>query len=193
MPQRRSAESMERDAKAGSLFRRGLTYRQIASEMGWSSPASALEAVRSAARDAARDDLGGVDALQLMLGRLNDYRRVAWRVASSKHFLTNQAGVVQHPVTREPLLDEAPVLAALDRLLRCDVEENKLRGTYAPTKTRVEVITEDMVDSEIARLLTEVAANDGPSGRVNEDSDEFTFAGGDEVEGAAGPGRPGPG
>jgi hypothetical protein len=203
MPARRTAESMEKDAKAASLFRRGLTYRQISAEMGWGSPTSALNAVRRAARDAARDDLGGADALHLMLGRLNDYRRVAWRVASTKHFLTTQSGVVLHPVTREPLLDDSPVLAALDRLLRCDAEENKLRGTYAPTKTRVEVITEDMVDAEISRLMREVEANDGgvAAGLVNEDTagfaddltDEVAFAVGDEGGDVPGSGRPGPG
>jgi len=196
MPARRTAESMEKDAKAASLYRRGLTYRQIAAELDWASPAAAFEAVRRAVRDAARDDLGGPAALALMLERLNDYRRVAWRIASTKHFLTTQSGVVLHPETRAPLLDDAPVLAALDRLIRTDVEEIKLRGLYAPVKSRVEVITEDMVDGEIARLLTEVSANDGS---VNEDDDEFSarFADDAEItgggEGGPGSGRPGTG
>lgn len=160
MPACRTAQAMENDAKAASLYRRGLTYRQIAAELGWKSPAAAFEAVRRAVKDAAREDMGGADALRLMLERLQDYRRIAWRVASTKHLMTNQAGVVRHPFTGEPLLDDGPVLAALDRLIRTDVEEIKLRGLYAPVKSRVEVITEEMVDSEIARLLTELAAND---------------------------------
>lgn len=160
MPARRTLEAMEKDAQAADLYRRGLTYRQIASQLGWKSPKSAFEAVRRAARDAGRNSLAAGEALRLMLDRQQDYRRVAYRVLTTKHYVTTQAGVLAKGPDGSPLLDDAPVLNALDRLVRIDQEEAKLLGLYAPAKSRVEVITEDAVDAELKRLAEEIAQAD---------------------------------
>jgi hypothetical protein len=161
VPQRRTLEAMEKDSKAADLYRRGLTYRQIAAELGWRSPNAAFEAVRRAARDAGRDSLAAAEALTMMLERLQDYRRLVYRVAVAKHYVTTQSGkVIVHPETKLPLLDDAPVLQAVDRLLKTDDTEAKLLGLYAPAKSRVEVITEDVFDAEIADLAKRVAEND---------------------------------
>lgn len=156
MPRRRSINTMETDARAAELFRRGLSYRAISAELGWASPNAAVEAVRRAAKDAARDSVANADALQIMLDRLQDYRQRAWEVANATHYATSPAGVVRHPDTEDPLLDDAPVLQALDRLAKFDDIEAKLRGIYAPTRTRVEVVPEEVVDAEIAALEDEV-------------------------------------
>jgi len=163
MPRRRSSETMERDARAADLFRRGLSYRQIGAELGVSGH-SAFEAVRRAARDAATDALAAAEALSLMLERQQDYRRAAYRVLTTRHYVTTQAGKVATGPDGQPLLDDAPVLNALDRLVRIDQEEAKLLGLYAPAKSRVEVITEDAVDAECARLVQEIAEADGATG-----------------------------
>jgi len=160
MPARRSLETMEKDAQAADLFRRGLTYRQIAAQLGWRSPNAAFQAVRRAAKDAATDSLAAAEALQLMLARQQDYRRLVWRVAMAKHYVTTQTGVLALGPDGQPLLDDAPVLNAVDRLVKIDAEEAKLLGLYAATKSRVEVITEDAVDAEIARLAGEIAEAD---------------------------------
>jgi hypothetical protein len=159
VPQRRTLEAMEKDSKAADLYRRGLTYRQIAAELGWRSPNAAFEAVRRAARDAGRDSLAAAEALTMMLERLQDYRRLVYRVAVAKHYVTTQAGNVVH-YDGKPVLDDAPVLQAVDRLLKTDDTEAKLLGLYAPAKSRVEVITEDVFDAEIADLAKRVAEND---------------------------------
>src|ERR1035441_1291398 len=107
---RPSVDVMERDAQAADLYRRGLTYRQIAAQMGYKSPQSVGDAIRRAAQSAAGDALASVEALQMMLDRLQDYRRLAWRVASTKHYATMQSGkVATHPETGAPLLDDGPV------------------------------------------------------------------------------------
>ena len=156
MPRRRSSETMERDARAADLFRRGLSYRQIGAELGVSGH-SAFEAVRRAARDAATDSLAAAEALALMLERQQDYRRAAYRVLTAKHYQVTQAGNMVRGPDGQPLLDDAPVLNALDRLVRIDQEEAKLLGLYAPAKSRVEVITEDVIDAECAQLVQEIA------------------------------------
>lgn len=158
---RRSADTMERDAQAADLFRQGMSYRQIAAQLGWKSPSVAFDAVRRAAREAARDSLASEEALRMMLERLQDYRRLVYQVATAKHYATTQSGnVVRHPDTDEPLLDDAPVLQAVDRLVKVDQEEAKLLGLYAPARSRVEVITEDVVDAEIAALTAEMEDRD---------------------------------
>ena len=44
--------------------------------------------------------------------------------------------------------------------MRTDDIEAKLRDLYAAAKSRVEVITEDVVDAELAELARRVAEND---------------------------------
>lgn len=163
MPRRRSTVTMERDFRAYDLFRRGLSYRQIGTELGVSHQ-SAFEAVRRAARDAAGDPLVAAEAHTLMLERLQDYRRQAWRVLTARHYVTTQAGEVATGPDGAPLLDDDPVLRALDRLLKIEDHEARLRGLYAPAKSRVEVITEDVVDAEIARLTAEHGQLDAAPG-----------------------------
>lgn len=163
MPRRPSVDVLERDAQAADYYRRGLTYRQIAAQMGYRSPQSVGEAIRRHARYSVTDAMSGPEALQMMLDRLQDYRRLAWRVATTRHYAVTQSGnVVLHPETGAPLQDDSPVLAALDRLLRFDDHEAKLTGSYAPVRSRVEVVTADMIDAQIADLEAELAANDAP-------------------------------
>jgi hypothetical protein len=50
----------------------------------------------------------------------------------------------------EPVLDDAPVLAAIDRLLRIQERRARLLGLDAPTRSRIEV-----VDDDVARMLVE--------------------------------------
>jgi ABC-type phosphate transport system auxiliary subunit len=157
MPQRPSQAVMERDAQSADLYRRGLTYRQIARQLGYRSPQSVGDAIRRHARTTASDSLAGPEALQVMLDRLQDYRRLAWRVATARHYATTASGnVALHPETGQPLLDDAPVLHALDRLLRFDDHEAKLTGLYAPSRSRVEVITEDVIEGEIRKLEAQI-------------------------------------
>jgi hypothetical protein len=161
MPMRRSVETMERDARAADLFRRGLSYRQIAAQMGYKTPSTAFTAVRRAAHDAAASPLVAAETREILLERLQDYRRLLWRVATAKHYVVTQAGtIVLDPETDLPLLDDAPVLQAVDRLLRCDQEQAKLADAYPALKARVQVITEEDIDAQLSGLARQVAAND---------------------------------
>lgn len=161
MPARRTAEAMEKDARAYDLFRRGLSYRQIAAETGWKSPKSAFEAVRRAARDNAADPLEQADARQAVYDRLQDYRRAAQRVLTAKHYVVSQGGkLVYGPgPDGQPLLDGDPILRALNTLVKIEQEESRLRDLYPPARSRIEVVDDDVAraladetEREIARL-----------------------------------------
>jgi hypothetical protein len=145
---------MERDHQAYDLFRRGLSYRQIAAQLDWKSGKSAFEAVRRAARDNAADPLESAEARQAVFDRLQDYRRAAQRVLTAKHYIVSQGGnLVTGPgPDAKPLLDGDPVLRALGMLLRIEQEENRLRDLYPPARSRVEII-----DDDVARALTDQA------------------------------------
>ncbi len=168
MPARRTAEQMERDHRAYDLFRRGLSYRQIAAEMDWRSPSRAFDAVRRAARDNAADPLESAEARQAVFDRLQDYRRAAQRVLTAKHYMVSQGGklVLGPGPEGQPLLDGDPVLRALGMLLRLEQEENRLRDLYPPSRSRVEVITEDAVDAEMAEIARKIALNDARQARA---------------------------
>lgn len=159
MPRRRSAETMERDHRAYDLFRRGLSYRQIGAELGFSHQA-ASDAIRRAAKDNASDPLEQADARQAVYDRLQDYRRAAQRVLNARHYVVSQGGKLVLGPDGNPLADGDPVLRALNTLIKIEQEENRLRDLYPPLRSRVEVITEDMVDGEIARLTAELGEAD---------------------------------
>jgi hypothetical protein len=150
---------MERDAKAYDLFRRGLSYRQIGTELGVSHQA-AFEAVRRAAKDNAANPLEQAEARQAALDRLQDYRRHVLRVLTGKHYVVSQGGHIVLGPDNKPLIDTDPVLRAVDRLVKIDQEDSRLRDLYPAAKARVEVITEDAVDAELATLARQVAEND---------------------------------
>lgn len=57
-----------------------------------------------------------------------------------------------------PVPDPRPVLDALAVLVRIEERKARLLGLDAPRKTTVGVITEEVVDAEIARLQGELAA-----------------------------------
>jgi hypothetical protein len=54
-----------------------------------------------------------------------------------------------------------PVLQAIDRLLKIQERRARLLGLDAPTQHRVNVLSEDAIDAEIARLEAELRALEG--------------------------------
>jgi hypothetical protein len=158
MARQRTLADKERDARAVELYRRGLTYRQIAAQMGWRSPASVGNAITRALAD--DHQAANEEVRQILLGRLQDYRASAWNVLTARHYVTTQAGKLVEGPDGGYLIDDAPVLNAVDRLLKIDDREAVLRDLYPPAKHRVEVITEDAVDAELAALNRQIALND---------------------------------
>ncbi|MGH3168262.1 MAG: hypothetical protein ACRDN0_20560 [Trebonia sp.] len=165
MPARRTADAMEKDQRAYDLFRRGLSYRQIAAEAGWKSPKSAFEAVRRAAREAAGDPLEQAEARQAFLDRFQDYRRAAQRVLAARHYVASaHSGKLAYGPDGQPLIDDDPVLRALDRLARIDDIELRVRDLYPPARSRVEIIDDDVARAladEAERELAQITAGAG--------------------------------
>jgi hypothetical protein len=171
MPARRSAETMEKDQQAYDLFRRGLSYRQIAAQVGYKTPSAAFTAVRRAARDNAVDALEAETARQVFLDRFQDYRRAAMRVLASRHYVTTQKGDIACGPDNLPLVDDEPVLRALDLRGKIDDMELRLRDLWPAARHRVEVIDDDvarMLADEAEREIARLCADDPDHGVTGE-------------------------
>jgi hypothetical protein len=165
VPARRSAEQMEKDQRAYDLFRRGLSYRQISAEMGYRTPSAAYSAVRRAARDNAADPLDAEEQRQAFYDRYQDYRRAAQRVLATRHYVTTQSGKLVDGPDGEFLVDDAPVLQALDRLVKVDDQELRLRGLYPPARARIEVVDDEVARALVDQMEAEIAALSADPGR----------------------------
>lgn len=153
--QRRSVEQVDRDARAVELRRRHLNYRQIAHELGFSSVSSAYKSVQRGLADTIAETNDEVRRQELE--RLDDLARASLRVLETTHFAVSHGQVIRHPETGEVLVDDGPVLAAVDRLLKIMDRRAKYLGLDAPAK--LEVLTIDVIDEEIRKLSAELARN----------------------------------
>lgn len=163
MPRTRSIADREKDAQAVALRARGLTHRQISSQLGWNSPASAVNAISRALADGYREKLD--ESRRVEEDKLDDLTRLVWREISRPHFIASATTgkVVLHPVTGEPMVDSEAVLRGVDRLIRIADRRAKLRGLDAPVRAKVEV--HDGLDTEIEHLVAELAGT-GPGGET---------------------------
>ncbi len=133
-----SISTAQRDAEAARLRSKGMSYRDIATEMSC-NVASAHRAVQ---RALARIPLDAVEDLRQIEGeRLENLWLVACEIALNGSNSDRQ-------------------LRAVDRCLAIMERKARLFGLDAPTRNVVSVITEDVIDTEIARLEAEIAQLD---------------------------------
>lgn len=128
----RTLEGAERDAEAARLRARGWNYTQIGDALG-TDRGNAHHAVQRALAAAVREAADEVRELELT--RLDDMYAAVIAVLEAKHFTVSHGKVVY--LGKEPLVDDAPVLAAVDRLLKIQERRAKLLGLDAATKTEV--------------------------------------------------------
>ncbi len=137
-----------RDAEAARMRALRFSYDQIAAKLEFADKSGAWRAVQRGLTMAVKEPTQ--DMILLDLGELDRLARAAWNVLGTTHYVVDRGEVVF--LNDEPVLDDAPVLAAIGKLLDIQVRRAKLVGLDAPSKSRVEVVTEDAVDAEIRRL-----------------------------------------
>ena len=147
-------EVRERQDRALHLRRQGLDYPAIARQVGYKTGQSARNAVLAALDRQPAEDAPVVRHIELE--RLDWLWQKAARQVDLDHVMVSQGQVVQGVV------DEAGKLAAIDRCLKIMDRRARYLGLDAPTRSRVEVVTEDVVDAEIRRLEAELAAGGSP-------------------------------
>lgn len=146
----RTLEGAERDAEACRLKSRGLSYRQIAAQLGLADHSNARRAVERALAETVAEP--AAEVRQLMLMEIGYLKQHALAVLERQHVTVNRGEVIYHG--GKPLLDDGPVLQAINTYLHVLKREADLCGVDAPK--RLEVITLDAIDAEIARLTAEL-------------------------------------
>lgn len=164
----REPETVTRNAEACELRSKGWTYRRIAAHFGI-DVRTAYYAVQDAMQETLREPAEAarqfeLDRLDAELDRLDGLEAAAWQVLERHHVTVSSNGTVVHH-DGEPLLDDAPVLQAIDRLLK--VEESrrkngesrrKLLGLDAPSRVSVEA---EQLGRDIIKLLDATLGPDG--------------------------------
>lgn len=153
----RDPDTVARDAEAARLRARSLTYRQIGEALGMST-SSAHEAVQRALADTLEEPAAAVRELEL--SKLDAMERAVLEVLERAHVSISQGRVVRRRTDQveqnpdgtdkvddegilvhvwEDVLDDGPVLQAVDRLLKVQVRRAALLGLDAPTKAQTGV------------------------------------------------------
>ncbi len=136
----RTGETMARDAEALRLHVSGLTYAQIAAQLGWADKSGAFTAVHRALADVTRLPLA--DAIAAEDERLDFVTRTLNGVIARRG-------------------RDADIINASLALVRVAESRRRLHGWDQPVKRTVEVVSESMVDAEIERLEKKLAAPGG--------------------------------
>ncbi len=147
----RQPATAERDAKAARLRADGHTYQQIADQLGFSHRDLARRSVERALAAVVREPAEELRHLELI--RLDALWLQAAQVMTTEHITVSQGRVVEGP-DGLPIKDDGPTLSAIDRLLKIMERRAKLVGLDAASK--VEVISVEDVDREIAKLTAEL-------------------------------------
>jgi hypothetical protein len=174
----RTAATIKRDHKAAELRGQGYSFQRIADELGFASKGKAHEAVMRAYAEIPSEATEQAKALDLE--RIDRLIEKAWEIMLRDHVTVSQGRVVgkvigverdadgsvvlghdDKPVLiYEDILDDGPAIAAI-REIRALVERRaKIIGYDAPSRSRIEVVPEDAVDAEIARLAAQLGEND---------------------------------
>jgi hypothetical protein len=183
----RTPETARRDAQAAELRAKGRTYQQIANELGYGDKRTAYDAVERALKEIIREPGEAVlhfelERLDAELERLDDLEVSARKVLTTPHIMVNNGRVILHPDTNQPMEDDAPVLQAIDRLIKIEDARRrngerraKLTGIEAAVKVDATVHQVTQQDLELQEMLREAKAQvaaqeqalrDGPGGEV---------------------------
>lgn len=146
----RGNAEVERDAEAARLRGEGLTYKAIGLQMGCSKSV-AYERVQRAFRDTLSEPAEQARAVEL--ARLEDAHDAALTVLLREHITVSHGRVVKDE-NGSTIIDDAPVLAAVDRIRALSESRRKLLGLDAPSRVSVDA---EHIGQEVADLLNALA------------------------------------
>lgn len=155
MTTHRKAATIERDARAWEMRVAGATYSQIGESLGMTKQA-AHSAVARHAKTIPVELIK--DVKDRMLAQLDYYDRRLREAINAKHYVVTQTGRVVLGPDGRPLEDYGPMIQAIRAGVQVFGERARVWGAYAPTQSRVDVITRDAFMEDFAKLEAEVAA-----------------------------------
>jgi Arc/MetJ family transcription regulator len=152
----RTISTAESDREAARLRgEEGLTYQQIATTLGYSGRQTAYEAVQRAIRDIVGEPAKA--ALRREQERLDMLWEEAETILRRDHVMVSHGHIIKDD-DHQPILDDRPKLAAIDRLTRITESWRKLHGMDAAVKIDATVHEVTQADIELASLIREAQA-----------------------------------
>jgi hypothetical protein len=138
-PNTKRAQVAERRARAIALRAEGQSWDTIAEALGYKSRGAACTDVARALDARLKEQALAADQLrEVELERLETMEREVWVVLRRRHVTVSGGKIVyDEPAAGEeprPLVDDGPVLAAVDRLNRISERRAKLLGLDSPVK-----------------------------------------------------------
>jgi DNA-binding CsgD family transcriptional regulator len=138
-------------------------YTQIAAQLGITESTAKNDYARALADLKAEQASQAHAARDLELAKLAVAEQAAWEVLRRPH-ITVQHGRVVLDAEGEPVPDDAPVLAAVDRILKVSERRARLLGLDAPYRVRVAA----EVDEQIQELAAELELRPGAGGLAHD-------------------------
>jgi hypothetical protein len=151
---------VDRDAWAADRRGDGWHYKDIAEGLGISISA-AHDAVERAYHRTLNAPAERARAVQR--ARLERIHEAAMEVLERKHITVSHGRIIAGEDS-EPLLDDGPVLQAVDRLLRISESLRKLEGLDAPSRVSIDAEHLGQEVAELLNALTQTATDDSPTG-----------------------------
>lgn len=148
----RDPDTAAQDARACELRARSFTYQQIADQLGMSK-GHAYASVQRALRETIQEPAEELRQLELI--RLDDLHRAARTVMEATHYVVDRGQVVEW--AGSPLVDDGPVLAAIDRMLRVQERRAKLLGLDAPQRVSIDA---QQIGDDIKGLIASLTSDD---------------------------------
>jgi hypothetical protein len=152
----RSIHTVERDAAAAGLRAENKTYQEIADELGFCDKGEAWRAVQRAKADVARVPVAKL--IQTEAEQLDVLYVAALEVLERDHVMVSHGKIIKDD-TGNPLLDDAPKLAAIGQLRALRESYRKLFGADAPSRVSVDA---QQLGAEISALFDRVDGDDSP-------------------------------
>lgn len=134
-------------------------YAEIAAALGITETTarddySSAVRERHAELDKVRDT-----AVAIETAKLDALEQAAWEVLRREHIVVQHGKVVY--LRRKPMIDDAPVLQSIDRLVKIAERRSRLKGYDAPTKVEVDDARRAQIEAYAAELAAWLGDVDG--------------------------------
>lgn len=131
----RSIHQADRDRQAAEMAAQGLTYTEIADELGFGDKAAAWKAVRRSRLEAAELRGNSNDIRNDLLAELDEQRRDLWRIIRNPPAQVSRTGKTVLDPRGNPVPDEALVKDCHAVLARIGQRIAALKGIDAPRRS----------------------------------------------------------
>lgn len=149
-----SYTTAQRDGQAAKLRDEGWTLQAIADHLGYHDRTHAKQGIRRAIEKVVKEPAERLVTREA--ARLDTLYEEALEVLLREHVTVSHGRIIKDD-DGNPLLDDGPKLAAIDRLVKVRESYRKLLGLDAPSRVSVDA---QQLGDEISALLNRATADD---------------------------------